>query len=439
MTGRIWLYLVFLTAGLTVFNACDEDDGFNFNIDPIRNADDANLFLETVYSRLTNRALFLDAFVAMPQLFSDNTLYSGIQNSSWQQASNMEISPANATNSSMYTELYRINSNLSRLLAEVDTTEDASLTDAVKDGFRAEARGLRAATYYYLSSYWGGVPIIKEFNTTADSLQVNATPQELFGFMEADLLFAEQHIAENTYIDSRERLTLPAVRAWLARLYLTYGDHAKALQYAQLVMADPDVDLANSVSEVYTLSSEEHIWLVTESQSSLSLAVWFLQPFSNGQYVLRPRADVGFEAGDDRRDVALSIPGTTIIKYDDISGNSDPVYMIRMAEMYLLAAEAAIRSTADYDLAEDYLNAVRNRAGLGDTTLNAGNWEDVVLHERNAELCYEGFHRLLDLRRFGRAESVLGTYGYEAKDALWPFPESVLEDFKSLEQNTGYN
>lgn len=437
MTGRIWVYLACLAACLTVFNACDEDDGFN--LDPIRNADDANLFLETVYGQLANRTLFLDAFVAMPQLFSDNTFYSGIQNPSWKQASDLEISPANSTNNGMYTELYRINSNLNRLFAEIDTTDDASLTDAVKDGFRAEVRALRAATYYYLSAYWGGVPIIREYNSTADSLQVNATPQELFDLMESDLLFAEQYIGDNTFIDSRERITLPAVRAWLARLYLAYGDYDKALQYAQLVIADPDVDLAPTLAEAYTPSSTEHIWLVTESQSSLSLAVWFLQPFSNGQYVLRPRADVGFESGDDRRDLALSIPGTTIIKYDDISGNSDPVYMIRMAEMYLLAAEAAIRSAADYDLAEDYLNDVRNRAGLGDTTLNAGNWEDVVLHERNAELCYEGFHRLLDLRRFGRAETVLGPYGYEAKDALWPFPESVLEDFKSLEQNTGYN
>jgi len=154
--------------------------------------------------------------------------------------------------------------------------------------------------------------------------------------------------------------------------------------------------------------------------------------------VVRPRSSIPFEANDARRDFALSIPGTTVLKYNDIANNSDPLYLIRKAEMYLLAAEAAVRSTNDYMTASTYLNVIRDRAGLEDLTLTSGNWEEAILQERNAELCYEGFHRLLDLRRFEKAAEVLGPFGYDPEKDLWPIPEEILETFKSLEQNPGY-
>jgi len=132
------------------------------------------------------------------------------------------------------------------------------------------------------------------------------------------------------------------------------------------------------------------------------------------------------------------IGGSVTVFSSPIFGNSDPMYMLRLSETYLILAEALCRNEGDYDTASDYINALRSRAGLADVTLTAGNFEELILQERRAELCYEGAHRWLDLKRTGKDEEVLGEYGYTTTNALWPFPEEFLESFKSIEQNDGY-
>ncbi|MCP4123034.1 MAG: RagB/SusD family nutrient uptake outer membrane protein [Bacteroidetes bacterium] len=439
MIKRLGIYMGAILAGVLLMTSCGEDDVLSINLDPIPDAEGADSYIQAIYGGLSDKNIFTDAFVVMPLLFSDNCFYAGTQNGSWEQASQFDIDPANDVLFDMYDDLYDINASLNYLITQMDTSIDETLTDDVKDGFRAEARAMRAMVYYYLANYWGTVPVITESNELADSLLLNSTKQELFDLMEGDLLYAETNISKNTYIgDDNERIRGIAVQAWLARLYLWNGDWLLAKDAALNVVNSLEVNLEDSISDIYNTSSDEHVQIVTESQSGQSLAVWFLQTFSNGQYVVRPRASIPFEANDARRNVALSVPGTTIHKYKDIASNADPVYLIRKAEMYLTAAEAIVRLTSDYFTASIYLNVVRVRAGLEEVELNAGNFEEVILQERNAELCYEGAHRLFDLRRFDKATEILGPFGYESEDDLWPFPENILEDFKSLEQNPGY-
>lgn len=80
--------------------------------------------------------------------------------------------------------------------------------------------------------------------------------------------------------------------------------------------------------------------------------------------------------------------------------------MIRWAEVILNRAEANAKLTHDKEALDD-VNVLRKRAGLPDeamyTTSNISEWGynsvlDVVLDERNLELCFEG-HRAFDLYR----------------------------------------
>jgi hypothetical protein len=430
-----WL-LTALAASL-LMASCGEDNLPPISTDIIRNANEANLFIESVYNEMVLRSLFLDAFVMMPLLFSDNCLYAGISNDSWQAASDMEIDPDDDTNWGMFTDFYSINEDLNVLFAQLDTTEHETLTDDVKDGFRAEGRAIRAMLYYYLSNYWGGVPLIDETTDQSDTNLMNATPQELYDFIESDLLFADENITKSDYADNSRRLGEAAVKGWLARFYLQNGEWSEALNYAEATIQVGTAVLEEDYGNIFDRNSLEHLWIVTETLGSISLASYFLQPFSNGLYVVRPRAVAEFEEGDRRREIALSVPGTTIIKYKDISDNSDPAYMFRLAEVHLIAAEAAARM-GQFNTASGHINVIRFRAGLDDIELEAENYKQLILKERNAELSYEGFHRLLDLRRFGVAEDFLEEYGYDEKDALWPIPNRILEDFSSLEQNPGY-
>ncbi len=228
------------------------------------------------------------------------------------------------------------------------------------------------------------------------------------------------------------------MNALLARFYLQHGRWSEALQYASDVLTSGDVGLEEGMDEVFTAGSSENIWILEEDVQGLSIALYFLQPFSNGLYVVRPREPIGFDMGDARRNVSISASGNTIIKYTGIFSNNDPLYLMRLPEVYLIAAEAAIMANNDFEAAAEYLNALRERAGLAEVILNAGNYEALLAHERNAELCYEGFHRFMDLKRWGQDQEVLGPYGYEERDALWPIPQLFLDVFKSVEQNPGY-
>ena len=73
----------------------------------------------------------------------------------------------------------------------------------------------------------------------------------------------------------------------------------------------------------------------------------------------------------------------------------------RLAEMYLLCAEAAAKK-GDYELARTNLNKVRERSlpGQGYSTLDANNAKARIMKERQLELAYEA-DRGFDVYRVG--------------------------------------
>lgn len=142
------------------------------------------------------------------------------------------------------------------------------------------------------------------------------------------------------------------------------------------------------------------------------------------------------------------------ITSDGVAG-SDPVHpdtdfpIFRVAEAYLIYAEAAVRGGGDLSLALDYVNEVRTRAytdvsgniDAGDLTL------DFIIDERARELYWEG-HRRTDLVRFGLLTG--DTYiwpwkggikegkGTDEKYNYFPIPASDLIANPNLEHSYGY-
>lgn len=106
---------------------------------------------------------------------------------------------------------------------------------------------------------------------------------------------------------------------------------------------------------------------------------------------------------------------------------------IRLADTYLMEAEALVNGGGDAVRAAALINAVRARVGLAPVTATLAN----IKAERRLELATEG-HRWFDLVRWGDAASALAFKGFVAgKNELLPIPLADLNGTK-LVQNPGY-
>jgi starch-binding outer membrane protein, SusD/RagB family len=120
----------------------------------------------------------------------------------------------------------------------------------------------------------------------------------------------------------------------------------------------------------------------------------------------------------------VGLPGAQELNYPQ------NMYEIRLADTYLMEAEARVRGTLDNGTAGSrsyqLLNAVRARVGLAaiDATF------DNIKKERRLELAGEG-HRWFDLIRWGDAASVLAADGFVAgKHEYLPIPLNELLNTK---------
>lgn len=130
---------------------------------------------------------------------------------------------------------------------------------------------------------------------------------------------------------------------------------------------------------------------------------------------------------------------------DDFPNTDFPI--IRLADVYLMAAECSLRGSGDTAKGLDYVNYIRNRAGV--TPWAAPNFTlDNLLDERARELYWENVRRT-DLVRFGKFAG--SSYNWAWKNNiregsgipeymnLFPLPSDVVATYgSSMKQNPGY-
>jgi hypothetical protein len=108
---------------------------------------------------------------------------------------------------------------------------------------------------------------------------------------------------------------------------------------------------------------------------------------------------------------------------------------IRYADVLLMAAEALAQGGGNAGLAQQYLNQVRERAGL--EPFSGGALIEAIYEERRRELVGEGQH-FFDLVRTGRAAQVIEGFT-PGKHELFPIPEIEIQlAGNRWEQNPGY-
>ncbi|OZI07326.1 hypothetical protein BWI93_14935 [Siphonobacter sp. BAB-5385] len=202
--------------------------------------------------------------------------------------------------------------------------------------------------------------------------------------------------------------------------------------------------LGEAVQNLFTspFLSQESVFELSFSTNNRN-SYWNLwYPSSlGGQYTLKPSATLVEKLNNPAiggsRKALLAGTGNNVygVLYNTSATSTDPSYVIRIAELYLIRAEARAQQNKLADALAD-LNTVRSRADVAAATTSTK--EALLLaieEENNVEFAFEA-HRWFDLVRTGRTGAVLGLTN--SQYWVFPFPyQDVLSD-PDLEQNPGY-
>ena len=363
----------------------------------------------------------------------------------------------------MYNNISNVNSVLNAPLVEGATAYPANI-------YKGEALALRAMMHFDLMRLFAeqitvnpnakGIPYATEFSLKTPDFETLAENYNhvLADLQEAELLLADEGEYENTtsFMSDRQiHLNLHAVRALMARVYLTKGDKDKALEYAEKVIAQSGrqlktkTEVINDVAGV--LSKKECLFGVyfsgfytqvsaklqqTVSYSSLDLRGDFMEMYEKGVSGLDFRTTAYFTSVD--------LGGTAkyrLSKFTDIydlqnNASARPtdliqgINMIRLPEMYYIAAECLL--DRDYQKALDYFNAVVTNRGL-DALSGAGEetlTQEVINTERYKEMIGEG-QTFFNMKRQNLSiPSYDNSVTYRPEDGIYvvPVPDSEYEN-----------
>jgi len=391
-----------------------------------------------IYNQLQLDNTF-DGYLASWQYFSDEADWSGTFPTR-EEFDIYSVFPANNTLGGFFADFYEIINTANLYLEAVDAAPSEGFPDDLKNSLRGEARFARALAYFHLTQGWTDVPLVTVgTRAVSDDLFVSASPRSaILDLIEEDLTFAAANIKNGESLG----ITAEAAAGIHARVALIRGNWAQAQSLATGVLGD-GFDLT-----AFPYLSDVVYQIEFSSTDGNALAFFWAPSTLNGRYSIHPSDNLidAYEDGDLRRNSSIDTlaDGTPYgIKYDNFNASAgaqdDPILVLRHSELVLIAAEAAARQD-NFDEAEDFLNQVRQRAGLDDIEdLDDDNLDDIILQERFVELAMEGGHRIWDVRRLGKAEELFGGAGYDSCDDRWPFPQFEIDRNPNLDQNTACN
>ncbi|WP_159477521.1 RagB/SusD family nutrient uptake outer membrane protein [Dyadobacter sp. 3J3] len=367
----------------------------------------------------------------------------------------------------------------------LDNIPAITMTAALKDRYLAEAKFIRAYSYFRLVRAFGDVPLRLKVPAGTSEYNIPKTAKaEIYAAIEKDLTEAEAVLPTSYGSADLGRVTKGAALSLHAKVSMYQKKWQQVYDLTTQVIGLGQYKLVANYEQLFRIANENSTESVFEIQNELVLEN---ADASNSQYsqVQGVRGVVGggwgfnvptqaladaYETGDPRRDATIIFRGETTPEGDFIPTVGDnPMYnqksyvpfsmyvsgfnegaqqnvrVIRYADVLLMNAEAAneLGKTTE-SLAS--LEIVRARARGTSTTVlpKVTTTEQVALrtaiwHERQVELAME-FDRYFDVIRQGRGTAVFGPKKWIAgKNEVWPVPQTEIDlSGGVLTQNAGY-
>lgn len=359
-----------------------------------------------------------------------------------------------------YEGIQRVNVVLNRIDA-IEFDESTSKSNRI-----AEMKFIRALLYFNLVRLYGDVPLVlEETENPSDYFgQGRTAVDQVYSQIEADLTDAIQSLS---VAKSSGRPAKGAAQALLGDVQMTQGKYSEATSHFAAVVSSGEYSLAASTSELFGPINEGNSEVLFEVQfasgvngnSEGSPAASQFRPSgttANAKGHNLPSAEfVGlFEDGDSRKDdyVGLEVDANPFyfsLKYEvsptGVNDGGSDYYVIRYADVLLKYAESLNESGSTSE-AIPFLNEVRNRAGLDNTTATTQSEVRTAIEmERRYEFIGEG-HRWFDLKRYGTAVETMNQWFQtngknvviDADNLLLPIPQSQVDTDPAISQNPGY-
>ena len=364
----------------------------------------------------------------------------------------------------------------------LDNVPNITMDAALQSRFLAEAKFIRAYSYFRLVRAYGSVPL--RLNVPKDNTEYNIPQSDraaVYAQIEKDLTEAAAVLPQSYGATDLGRATRGAALGMKAKVAMYQKKWADVLALTNQVMG-LGYDLFPDYEKLFRTQNENNVESLFEVQAEL------LQSngdASNSQYSQvqgvagvmgwgfnTPSAELAaaFETGDPRRDATILFKGETTPQGDLVpttvpnerynqksyvpfntrvsgfnEGAQQNFRVLRFADILLMNAEAA-NELGNPTQALTSLNRVRRRARgnnlniLPDvTTTDQTALRNAIWKERQVELAMEN-DRYFDVIRQGRALQVFGPKGWKAnKNEVWPIPQTEIDlSGGLLKQNPGY-
>lgn len=395
----------------------------------------ANAAIIGAYNSVQN--YYSNYYITLGTITADHVDYNGTL-SQYLQLDQNSIATDNAGTVYVYRTIYAAINSANSIIEAIPNVSDPLFTEAEKNKILGEAYFIRALGYFDLARGWDGVQLQLKPTKDLSSLSgiKRSTLDQTYDQVLDDLVKAESLLPEDD-TTTRNRAQKNAARALRARLHLYREQWGDAEKYASLLIGNAKYDLVKPFKTFFTapfLSKESVFELTfTNNDKNSYWNLWYPSTVG-GQYTLKPSNSLVAKLNDPNvggtRKSIIEGTGNSVygVLYNTVSSSTDPAYVIRIAELYLIRAEArAKNSTPDLGGAVADLKAVRDRS---DVPLFESSDKDEIIQaiedERSIEFAFEP-HRWFDLVRTKRTGEVLGLIN--TNYWLFPLPSSdVLSD-----------
>lgn len=376
------------------------------------------------------------------------------------------------------------------------------MDESLKQQYIGEARFIRALEYFYGVRIWGALPLMDKEVTSVDEAEVERSPiADVYNLIIEDLQFAASVLPAT---NESGRASKPAALGLLAKVYLTRAsseaaqqdDYQQCADLCKQVIDMPEHHLMADYQKAIGGGNEFNPESLFEWQGDRNLVSLgehsifgqFTQP--SGIYGYIPESATGnsdiasevayfnlYSDSDYRKESTFITDGYTkngqyrtwqnftypypapAWKYCDQTSSTRSGYafsanfvVLRLADVYLMRAEALNEIAGPSGDAYDMINAIRARARNRDGSytssypadlsgLSQDQFRDSVLYDRAIELGFEG-KRWFDLVRTKRLvqtiKAIHPDYPVSEKNLLFPVPQKEIILNPKLTQNPGW-